>query len=125
MQVRCPNCHTPIELSGDSGLSDIACPSCGSSFSLLIGEDTVPYEPRTIGLHSVLRFWDPRSGTRVGPELRNIGPCNVVRFSIDGTLCAIAQSDQTVKVLRMPQRTAKPDATIQQRSKGLPFEPSI
>ena len=47
MQVRCPHCHTPIGLSGDSGLSDIACPSCGSNFSLLPSEDTVPYEPGT------------------------------------------------------------------------------
>jgi WD40 repeat protein len=79
----------------------------------------------TIGLHSVLRFWDPRSGTRIGPELRNIGACNVVAFSVDGTLCAIAQSDQTVKLLRMPQATAKPDAIVDQKTKGLPFEPSM
>jgi len=51
MQVRCPQCHTPIELASDGSLSEINCPSCGSSFSLL-GEDTVPYEPgktQTIG----------------------------------------------------------------------------
>ena len=51
MQVRCPQCHTPIELASDGQLSDIACPSCGSSFSLLGTAETVPYETgtKTIG----------------------------------------------------------------------------
>ena len=51
MQVRCPQCHTPIDLSGDSSLSEIACPSCGSSFSLL-GDETITHQAaqvRTIG----------------------------------------------------------------------------
>jgi tRNA A-37 threonylcarbamoyl transferase component Bud32 len=51
MQVRCPQCQTPIELASDGKLSDIACPSCGSSFSLLGTDETAPYEreTRTIG----------------------------------------------------------------------------
>jgi hypothetical protein len=51
MEVRCPHCHTPVNLSEDSPLSDIACPSCGSSFSLLGNDETVAYEgaTRTIG----------------------------------------------------------------------------
>ena len=51
MQVRCPQCHTPVEMGSDGNLSDIACPSCGSSFSLLGTEETVPYErgTKTIG----------------------------------------------------------------------------
>ena len=51
MEVRCPQCNTPIELAEDSPLSDICCPSCGGSFSLL-GEETVTYRPaqaKTIG----------------------------------------------------------------------------
>lgn len=47
MQVRCPHCHTPVELTGDSELSDIPCPSCGSSFSLLGGDETTPHEAGT------------------------------------------------------------------------------
>ena len=31
MHVHCPQCHSPIELPSDGELSDIACPSCGSS----------------------------------------------------------------------------------------------
>ena len=51
MQVRCPLCHSPIDLSEDSSLSNIPCPSCGSSFSLVGDEDTAPYETgtKTIG----------------------------------------------------------------------------
>jgi serine/threonine protein kinase len=33
--VRCPHCHNPIELVADAELSNISCPSCGDSFSLL------------------------------------------------------------------------------------------
>jgi len=51
MQVRCPQCHHPIELADDSRLGDIACPCCGSSFSLL-GDETVAHQApqaKTIG----------------------------------------------------------------------------
>ena len=43
MHVRCPHCHNPIELVDDAELSDIPCPSCGSSFSLLV-EETITYD---------------------------------------------------------------------------------
>jgi serine/threonine protein kinase len=51
MQVRCPQCQTAIDLACDEKLSDIACPSCGSSFSLLGTEETLPHEgsTKTIG----------------------------------------------------------------------------
>ena len=38
MHVRCPHCRNPIELVDDASLSDVVCPTCGSSFSLVIGE---------------------------------------------------------------------------------------
>ncbi len=43
MEVRCPQCHSPIDLADDTPLSGIACPSCGGSFSLL-GEETLTYQ---------------------------------------------------------------------------------
>jgi WD40 repeat protein/tRNA A-37 threonylcarbamoyl transferase component Bud32 len=52
MEVRCPQCHDVLSLVEDAALSDISCPSCGSSFSLLGGEETLPYDgigTRTIG----------------------------------------------------------------------------
>jgi len=51
MQVRCPFCQSPIELSGEIALSDIPCPVCGSSFSLIGEEETAAYEAgtKTIG----------------------------------------------------------------------------
>ena len=42
MHVRCPHCHNPIEILDDASLSEIACPSCDSHFSL-VGEETVSY----------------------------------------------------------------------------------
>jgi hypothetical protein len=51
MEVHCPHCHTPVDLVDDSPLSDIGCPSCGSSFSLLSNDETLAYEgaSKTIG----------------------------------------------------------------------------
>jgi serine/threonine protein kinase len=40
MHIRCPHCHDPIEIVGDSSLTEIHCPSCGSSFSLISGDTT-------------------------------------------------------------------------------------
>ena len=46
LHVRCPHCHNPIELLDQAPLSDISCPSCGSSFSL-IGDNTLSHDPST------------------------------------------------------------------------------
>ena len=51
MDVRCPQCHNPIEVASDTKLSDIACSTCGSSFSLL-GEETIDLvagKPEAVG----------------------------------------------------------------------------
>ncbi len=56
MEVRCPQCHSSIDLAADTPLSDIACPSCGGSFGLL-GEETIAYEAaqvKTIGRFEVV-----------------------------------------------------------------------
>ena len=46
-RLRCPHCHNPIEVVDESlsAESDIACPSCGSSFRLATGQQTVSYRP--------------------------------------------------------------------------------
>ena len=57
MQVRCPQCHRPIELASDGELSDIACPSCGSKFTLAgkkADDTTVAQRPRTIAHFELL-----------------------------------------------------------------------
>ena len=46
LHVRCPHCHNPIELLDQAPLSDISCPSCGSSFSL-VGDNTLSHDPST------------------------------------------------------------------------------
>jgi len=43
LHVRCPHCQNAIEIVDGAELSDIICPSCGSSFSL-VGEQTTTYE---------------------------------------------------------------------------------
>ena len=56
MHIRCPHCHDPIEVVDADLLTDIACPSCGSNFSLITRE-TAPYVPgavRTIGHFQLL-----------------------------------------------------------------------
>ena len=56
MLIRCPHCHDPMEVVDADPLTDIACPSCGSNFSLIAGE-TAPYVPgavRTIGHFELL-----------------------------------------------------------------------
>ena len=54
LRVRCPHCHTPTELAADGTLDDIACPSCGSHFSLLGAQSTITY--RSEGAKRIAHF---------------------------------------------------------------------
>lgn len=46
MEIRCPHCSNPLEIASGDTLSDINCPGCGSTFSLVpeetIDEDATP-----------------------------------------------------------------------------------
>ena len=56
LHVRCPHCHNPIELLEEALLTEISCPSCGSSFSL-VGERTQSHFPpgeKTLGHFQLL-----------------------------------------------------------------------
>src|SRR4051812_27940258 len=57
MHIRCPHCHNPVEVVGDSSFTEIACPSCGSSFSLISGDTTQTYrtESRKVGHFELVR----------------------------------------------------------------------
>ena len=44
LRLRCPNCHTPIELGSDDSLDTVACPSCGSVFSLIGDQATCAWQ---------------------------------------------------------------------------------
>ncbi|MEO2025281.1 MAG: protein kinase, partial [Fuerstiella sp.] len=48
MHVRCPHCRNPIELVDEGSMSDMACPSCGSSFSLVGTDTTATFRPDTV-----------------------------------------------------------------------------
>ncbi len=47
MRVRCPHCHQPIDLVAEQALSEVNCPSCGSSFSLIGTETTASFKQGT------------------------------------------------------------------------------
>ena len=47
MHVRCPHCHSPIDVSDGMSLAEIECHSCGSSFSLIGGDATATHRPKT------------------------------------------------------------------------------
>ena len=57
MEVRCPQCHTPIDPDTDSLLSEIICVGCGGAFSLAGDEETFALpdgKTRTIGHFELL-----------------------------------------------------------------------
>ncbi len=56
MHVRCPHCHSPIDLLPEQPFHDVCCPSCGSSFNLISGDTTrsVVGTGRTIGRFQLL-----------------------------------------------------------------------
>ena len=52
MRIRCPHCQNLVEVVEDDPLSEITCPTCGSSFHLISGDTTQTYDAggsRTIG----------------------------------------------------------------------------
>lgn len=65
MQIRCPYCHHPLEVSEEKLLDELTCPSCGSDITLVSKDTTVahqpasdgavPLEPRRLGHFQLLR----------------------------------------------------------------------
>ena len=52
LRIRCPHCSNPIELVDNCDLSEVTCPTCGSSFSLIGSAQTASYHSsteRTVG----------------------------------------------------------------------------
>jgi WD40 repeat protein/tRNA A-37 threonylcarbamoyl transferase component Bud32 len=51
LEVRCPNCHQPTQIAIDTSLTDLACSSCGSRFSLVNQADGACLAPplKTLG----------------------------------------------------------------------------
>jgi tetratricopeptide (TPR) repeat protein len=45
LEVRCPSCHSPVELAVDTPLTDVTCSSCGSQFSLINQNDASQLAP--------------------------------------------------------------------------------
>lgn len=45
LQIRCPSCQTPMQVAVDTSLTDLACESCGSHFSLVDQSDKTCQAP--------------------------------------------------------------------------------
>ncbi len=56
MQIRCPHCHNHVDSTDKSQLSEVFCPSCGSTFSLTASDATATY-------HTHATTQAPRDGT--------------------------------------------------------------
>jgi serine/threonine protein kinase len=54
MHVRCPHCRNAIEIVGADDLTDVTCPSCGSSFNLVPQTESYAFSTQTIGHFQLL-----------------------------------------------------------------------
>ena len=98
LEVRCPNCHTPMEVAVDTMLTDLTCESCGSHFSLV----------------------DQSQATRMAPSLSKLGRFELVeRIGVGGFgsvwKARDKQLDRTVAV-KVPRRG---DMTAEEQEKFL------
>lgn len=57
MHIRCPHCHSPIELVENVPLSDLTCQFCGSQFNLISGDTTATHHAarQTLGHFELLQ----------------------------------------------------------------------
>src|SRR5687767_7119486 len=55
MHVRCPHCRNAIEIVAEQELTDLTCPSCGSSFNLIPQTESYSPATRTIGHFQLLQ----------------------------------------------------------------------
>jgi tRNA A-37 threonylcarbamoyl transferase component Bud32 len=63
LEIRCPSCHTPMEVAVDTALTDLTCSSCGSHFSLV----------------------DQTTATRIAPPLSKLGRFELIeRLGVGG-----------------------------------------
>jgi hypothetical protein len=116
MQVRCLSCHEPIEVTQESDLSVLTCPSCGSDFSLVGGEQTASiwqFKARTIGhfdlveqvgvgaFGSVWRAQDPELQRTVAikiPRKGELGPKEAEQFLREARAAAQLRHPNIVSV---------------------------
>ncbi len=79
----------------------------------------------TISHDSFLKFWDSANGTPVSSPVKHQGPCEIVAFSRQGTLCGTAQVDGTVRIMQMPIAPNEVDTSLNSDGKYLAHEPSL
>ena len=77
MHLRCPHCHTPVEVLDDSSFKDIVFSSYGSNFSLVGGIDAMQTARRvakTIGYFELVESVGVSVGHTTGPRGRYQDP---------------------------------------------------
>ena len=92
LSVRCPHCHSPIELVVDAPIESIDCPICGSNFSLVGHSESTRHAP------PITEFGHFRLTERLG-----IGGYGTVWKALDTEL------DRTVAVKIPRRRELQPD----------------
>ncbi|HUE69361.1 MAG TPA: protein kinase [Pirellulaceae bacterium] len=56
MLIRCPHCQSAVEIGGDLEITNVLCPSCGSSFNLICQTESFHPTTRTIGHFRLLQL---------------------------------------------------------------------
>ena len=77
--IRCPNCHTPVEIDHDEQLSRVECSSCGSVFGLL-GDDVVSIDGVEAGVVGGKRTFGDVFEVFVEYNRRVIGDVHITRI---------------------------------------------
>ncbi len=126
MQIICPHCHNPVELSGGPPYDNVVCPCCGSSFRLETGA-TLPLEVRrklgkfelldTVGFGAFGTVYKARD-----PELDRIVAIKVPRA---GALHGSAELDRFLREARSAAQLRHPAIVpiheVGQAEDGLPY----
>ena len=107
MLVRCPHCQSPAEVAHDVEWAEIACSSCGSSFSL-VAETISVQVPQTAPLQSAKTCLSPKTAKRAPSSSETIAHFEIVEKLGAGAFGTVwkardRQLDRTVAV-KIPRR---------------------
>ncbi len=112
LQIRCPHCHAPVQITGDTAFCDITCSACGSHFSVT-GEKNDPAVGRSRvgrfellerlgrgGFGTVWEAWDRELDRIVALKIprRQLEPADVEQFFREARAAAQLQHPNIVGI---------------------------